>query len=144
MAMFPAPEEFGPKPDARLGANWKRLVAVREQVLRALERARNEKLIAASLEAKVRLAASDGWRDLLERYRAWLPAILQVSQVELAPGEQAAPDALEIEVHRAEGGKCERCWNYSVAVGTFPAYPTVCDRCFAALEEISRGNGNSA
>ena len=151
MAMFPASGEFGAPPDARLGANWERLVALREQVLRALERARNEKLIAGSLEAKVRLAASDGWRDLLEGYRAWLPAVFLVSQVEVAParpGNGAGSEALDglgIEIQRAEGGKCERCWNYSPAVGTFPDFPTVCDRCFAALGEIlgSGGNGKS-
>jgi isoleucyl-tRNA synthetase len=151
MAMFPAPEEFGATPDARLGANWERLVAVREQVLRALERARNAKLIGGSLEAKVRLAASDGWRDLLEGYRAWLPAVFLVSQVEVAPavsGNGAGSEALDglgIEIQRAEGGKCERCWNYSPTVGTFPDFPTVCDRCFAALGEIlgSGGNGKS-
>jgi isoleucyl-tRNA synthetase len=152
MALFPSPDEFGVALDARLGGNWERLLALREQVLRALESARNEKLIAGSLEAKVRLGASDGWRTLLEGYRAWLPALLQVSQVEVAParpgdGSGSAPaDGLEIEVQRAEGAKCERCWNFSVAVGSFPDYPTVCERCFAALGEIGQaaeGNGKS-
>jgi isoleucyl-tRNA synthetase len=149
MALFPAAAEFGAPLDEPLGANWNRLLALRERVLRALEAARNEKLIAGSLEAKVRLGASDGWRDLLEAYRASLPALLQVSQVEVArarPGDgsgSAAPDGLEIEVQRAEGAKCERCWNYSLAVGTFTDYPTVCERCFAALGEIVEAAGES-
>ena len=62
------------------------------------------------------------------------------------PGDgsgSAAPDGLEIEVQRAEGAKCERCWNYSLAVGTFTDYPTVCERCFAALGEIVEAAGES-
>jgi isoleucyl-tRNA synthetase len=147
MARFPAAEEFGAPLDTRLGTNWQRLMTVREQVLVALERARNEKRIAGSLEAKIRLGASDGWRDLLEAYRGWLPALLQVSQVDVAPApagraaESGAADGLEIDVERADGAKCERCWNYSPAVGTFPEFPTVCDRCFAVLKEMNGQSG---
>jgi isoleucyl-tRNA synthetase len=39
-------------------------------------------------------------------------------------------------VRRADGQKCERCWNYSVRVGESARYPTVCERCVEALEEI--------
>jgi isoleucyl-tRNA synthetase len=142
MAKFPAPAEFGPALDEQRSANWDRLVAVRGEVLRALEHARNEKRIAGSLEAKVRLAASDRLYGLLEQYATWLPAVFLVSQVELArgPGENGfsatSLDGLELEVRRADGAKCERCWNYSDAVGTFPRFPTVCDRCAATLEAI--------
>ena len=61
-------------------------------------------------------------------------------------GRDPAPEAfhsdalpgLEVTVRRAEGRKCERCWNYSTRVGESPDYPTVCERCLAALEEIER------
>jgi isoleucyl-tRNA synthetase len=39
-------------------------------------------------------------------------------------------------VHRADGAKCERCWNYSTHVGENADYPTVCERCVMALNEI--------
>ncbi len=147
MALLPAPGELGVQLDAGRGVNWERLVTVRNEVLRALEQARVEKRIAGSLEAKVRLAASDGLRGLLESYRSWLPAVFLVSQVELARGpldggyHSDAIDGLEVQVQRAEGAKCERCWNFSAAVGTFPDYPTVCDRCAEALAEIGRTAG---
>ena len=38
----------------------------------------------------------------------------------------------------ADGSKCERCWNYSVRVGEFEKYPTVCERCIEALGEIEK------
>jgi isoleucyl-tRNA synthetase len=41
-----------------------------------------------------------------------------------------------VKVQRAAGEKCERCWNYSTQVGKSERYPTVCERCVAALAEI--------
>ena len=46
-----------------------------------------------------------------------------------------------VRVERAPGEKCERCWNYSVRVGEFNRYPTVCERCIAALAEIEVEGG---
>jgi len=43
-----------------------------------------------------------------------------------------------VEVERAEGEKCDRCWNYSTHVGESASYPNVCERCVAALQEIER------
>ena len=59
-----------------------------------------------------------------------------VSQVEVTdPGEVV----IDIPgVGRAEGKKCERCWKYSSHVGESADYPTVCDRCVKALEEIEQ------
>lgn len=45
---------------------------------------------------------------------------------------------LGVEVERAAGEKCERCWNYSTRVGESERYPTACERCVAALSEIER------
>ena len=43
---------------------------------------------------------------------------------------------LSIKVEHADGGKCERCWNYSTHVGENQRYPTICERCSEALAEI--------
>ncbi|MGB8776248.1 MAG: zinc finger domain-containing protein [Terriglobales bacterium] len=43
---------------------------------------------------------------------------------------------MQIEVRKADGTKCERCWNYSIHVGEDNNYPTVCERCSAVLKEI--------
>ena len=50
----------------------------------------------------------------------------------------AGMDGLQIKIDRALGTKCERCWNYSTHVGENADYPTVCERCVAALTEIER------
>jgi isoleucyl-tRNA synthetase len=132
LARFPEPAELATGLPAEQAANWERLLEVRARVLKALEEARNEKRIASSLEARVRLNLDGAARAVLERYRAWLPAIFIVSQVEFEPGGDT------VRIERAQGRKCERCWNYSTQVGASAEYPTVCERCVAALEEIER------
>ena len=121
--------------------NWQRLVAVRNEVLKALEIARQEKLIGGGLEAKVRLSVNGDLASLLNEYRDSLPALFIVSQVEL--GRDSLEDTrhsqlagLAVRVEKATGEKCARCWNYSERVGEDPRYPAVCERCSAALEEI--------
>jgi len=146
LALFPSAADIGVPLDARIAANWEKLLAVRTEVLRALEAARNAKTISGALEAKVLLSAGGDLVPLLEQYKNWLPALFIVSQVELGP---APPDAqksellpgLTVAVRRADGKKCERCWNYSTHVGENPDYPTVCERCVRALEEIERERG---
>jgi len=142
LAVFPAAEELETHLDAAKGANWKQLLLVRDEALKALEQARDAKLIASALEAKVVLSSDGDLAVLLERYAPWLPALFIVSQVQLT--RDRVPEAyrsdvlagLEVVVQRADGRKCERCWNYSTRVGESADYPTVCERCLAALEEI--------
>ncbi|MCA1557944.1 MAG: hypothetical protein LC731_05315, partial [Acidobacteria bacterium] len=59
-----------------------------------------------------------------------------VSQVELARAESESGEPVRVEVGRAAGEKCERCWNYSTRVGESSRYPTVCERCVEVLREI--------
>jgi isoleucyl-tRNA synthetase len=111
-------------------------------VLKALEAARNEKkLINSGLEAKVLLNADLELKAKLKHYLPLLPSLFIVSQVELlsaGAGEfrsEVVP-GLEVSVQRADGKKCDRCWNYSTHVGENPRYPTVCERCSEAIAEI--------
>jgi isoleucyl-tRNA synthetase len=111
-------------------ATWERLFAVRDEILRALEEARVAKQIGSSLEAKVTISEAGQTLELLREYTSDLRFLFIVSQVELVHGPKS------ITVSRAEGEKCERCWNYSTRVGESESYPTVCERCVAALNEI--------
>ena len=126
IAEFPAAAETA---DSELLARWERLFGIRDAVLRALEAARNEKQIGSSLEAKVILTTdADTARFLLDYYED-LRYIFIVSQVEVHEGDSG----MAVTIVRADGEKCERCWNYSVRVGEFSALPTVCERCHEAL-----------
>jgi isoleucyl-tRNA synthetase len=109
---------------------WDSLLEVRSSVLASLEEARQNRLIGSGLEARVRIAAEGGMRNLLNEYRRFLPTLFIVSQVELGKG------AFGITIEKAAGSKCARCWNYSEHVGEDARYPNVCERCSAALKEI--------
>ncbi|MFZ0037704.1 MAG: zinc finger domain-containing protein, partial [Candidatus Acidiferrales bacterium] len=67
-----------------------------------------------------------------------LPAFFIVSQVRL---DSATAEGISVKVERADGAKCERCWNYSTHVGENAEYPAICERCTAALDEIARTTG---
>jgi isoleucyl-tRNA synthetase len=128
---FPVPDPL--LRDARLAADWERLLEVRAAVTKTLERLRQDGVIGHSLEARVRLAATGALGELLAAHRALLPEILIVSQVELEPpGALAAPSGLaglEIAAERAHGEKCARCWIYRLDVGSDRRLPTLCGRC---------------
>jgi len=129
--------------DPQQQQEWATLRNVRDQVLKSLEEARNQKQIGKSLEAKVKLTASDALYPTLARHRDELRYLFIVSQVTLeksASGNGTNP--LTIEVSKAAGEKCERCWNYSVRVGEDKEYPTVCERCSGVLKELEAG-GNA-
>jgi len=142
LALFPAdPDITGSVADpaslATFSSEWSKLFAIREEVLKALEHARQEKLIGTSLEAQVRLSVPPHTFELLSRYEGQLRSLFIVSNVVLASedgGNGSAP--VHVEVSKAPGDKCERCWNYSTHVGEDKQYPTVCERCSAALAQI--------
>ncbi len=125
--------------DAELEARYDRLLAVRTDVSKALELARVEKLIGHSLDARVLIEAPAGeWRELLERYRDELATLCIVSQTELVEGLAGGiageeVKGLKVKVEKAQGEKCERCWNYVTSVGQNEAHPSICHRCSEAL-----------
>jgi len=145
VALFPTREEIlgGARvpDDPKQLEDWTTLLGVREQVLKALEEARNAKQIGKAVEAQVKIAAADPTYSVLARYRDQLRYLFIVSAVTLeqkASGNGTGPVA--IQVSKAEGAKCGRCWNYSIHVGEDEDYPTVCERCSAVLKEIENGN----
>jgi isoleucyl-tRNA synthetase len=79
------------------------------------------------------LSVDDATFEFLTPYRFDLRYIFIVSNVELFKAE-----SLNIEITKAEGQKCDRCWNYSHDVGVSERYPTACERCLEALIEIEK------
>lgn len=116
---------------------WDRLRQVRESVLKELEEARQGGLIGNALEAAVQIRAAGETAALLERHRGELPALFIVSQVEFTT-DAAVGDGVRVEIRKAEGSKCERCWNYARTVGADAAFPTLCDRCVPVVEGMAR------
>jgi isoleucyl-tRNA synthetase len=127
--------------DDTLKREWDRLLEVRREVAKALELARAQKLIGSGLEAAVRItSAPEDLPDLLAAKRPVLQTLFIVSHVETGRGAAGAVHyesqeipGLVIDVDRAPGDKCERCWMRSPAVGRSAAHPTLCDRCVAVV-----------
>ena len=145
MALFPQEAELRAGIARSKIDAWELLARVRAEVLKGLEVARNEKkLINSGLEARVLLNADLELKAKLKPYLPWLPGLFIVSQVELisaGSGEFKSDTvpSLEVTVGRADGKKCERCWNYSIHVGENTRYPSICERCSEAIAEIEGG-----
>ncbi len=114
-------------------SQWEKIHSIREDVKKALELARNAKVIGASLEAEVKLFAKDDLLEFLKGIESDLPAILIVSKVSVVSGTEGTfhgdVEGLSVTVTHAAGEKCERCWVYSEDVGTDAEHPTLCSRC---------------
>lgn len=134
---------------------WAKILDVRTEVNKVLEVARAGKLIGSSLDAKVTVFTKDP--NLCSRLRQMcastneadnLHRIFITSQAEvvdeLEEGAAAYKGECEVKggiqvwigVSRAEGLKCERCWNYSPRVATFLDHPTLCARCHNVVVSI--------
>ncbi len=142
--------------DLGLEDKWAALVSLRGEVNKAIEIKRQERFLGNSLEAKVVLFVTEGakLRRLLTDYSDFLVTLFIVSCVEISAAaapegsykgevsfegegreaDQAQREPVSILVERAPGRKCERCWNWSEAVGTFNDAPGLCDRCHRALK----------
>ena len=116
-------------------AVWDRLMEVRDQVNAALEDKRKNKVIGNSLGASVTLTATGPIAALLEEYRDQLPTLFIVSDLTLNLGEAEGADQVRVDVGKARGVKCERCWRYVPSVRTEPDWSGICDRCVDALAE---------
>ena len=127
----PAPDPALSFPE--LEAHWNRLFDLRDEVMRALETARADKLIGKSLEARIRITVSDpDAYAVLDSFRSVLNAVFIVSETELVQGNEGGA-TISVEVSVAEGEKCDRCWRVTRdAVRTEDA--CLCARCRAIVQ----------
>jgi isoleucyl-tRNA synthetase len=129
LTLFPAAEPGWS--DEALVERYEKLFGIRSAVMKALEDARNTKLIGSGLDAKVTITAGAEIKEFLESFGVDLHFDFIVSQVELREGAE-----LKVAVEKSEGEKCERCWHYTTDVGADPRFPGVCGRCVVNLEEM--------
>ncbi len=136
LAYFPEPgdltEGLGAGQRARV-EDWNKLMPLRDDVLKSLEAARQEKVIGAPLEASVRLSADDSLYPLLEEYARESARVVYcfeggVEAIQSEPGIRAT-------IERAPGVKCERCWKYTEDVGSDAGIPTACAFCASVVRE---------
>jgi isoleucyl-tRNA synthetase len=135
MSVFPAAEELKALRNQELLGRWSRLTALRERVVAQIEPLRKDKQIGSSLQAKVVLSAGDGDLAFLEAYTDQLPMLFIVSEVELraSNGSSEPRSDTQVEIGRATGVKCDRCWRYVPSVSQDPEWAGLCDRCQHAM-----------
>jgi len=106
---------------------------VREEVNAALEQKRKDKVIGNSLGARVSVTTRGPVGRLLEEHRALLPMLFIVSDLALHVGPTEGADEIQVDVEKAPGVKCERCWRYVPSTRTEPDWAGLCDRCVDAV-----------
>jgi isoleucyl-tRNA synthetase len=139
LALFPDLAEIVPGNVAGIEEDWEKLLGVRQLVMVELEALRLAKTIGKSLEASVRLIASEGSAEalVLKQYEGALAEFFNVSQATVqVVGASQDSSGLLIEAQVADGSKCERCWRVVPDIGVDARWPMVCGRCAEALEEI--------
>jgi isoleucyl-tRNA synthetase len=132
-SVFPDPLGVADAPE--LLARWERLIAVREEVAKALEAARVAKTIGGSLEAQVAITGAPDLVAFLRTFGEDLRFLFLTSGVTLASSPDGAPTT--VAVSRASGDKCQRCWSFTTDVGSDPEVPEVCARCARNLGKSS-------
>lgn len=112
-------------------AAWDRIHDLRDTVKKSLEVIIKDKTVKSSLETCVTLKASGDEYEFIKSILPELKTVFIVSDVKLVENS----GELEVEVAKAEGDKCERCWCYSTTVGSSAEHPTLCARCAAILSK---------
>lgn len=124
-----------------LEEKWSAFMTLRDDVLKALEEARNQKVIGKSLTAKVTLYVNEKSKALLDSISEDLKQLFIVSGFEVAGSYDKAPeDAVKLEtaaivVTKGEGETCDRCWIVTPEVGEDPEHSTLCPRCANVVKE---------
>ncbi len=136
---MPEYQEFKNAPE--LEEKWSAFLRLRDDVLKALEEARNQKVIGKSLNAKVTLYVSEKTGKLLDTIQESVKQLFIVSDFEVAGTYEDAPEnALKLEtaaivITKAEGETCERCWTVTPEVGKVKEHPTLCHRCAEVVKD---------
>lgn len=129
--------------DPELEALMEKVLQLRDEVAKALEAARQQKVIGPSTEADISLYPEDEETfAFLKKVEKELPSIFIVSGVKVNEVWEAAPEgafktegdlSANIVVEPAHGKKCTRCWLFKESVGTFAEHPELCERCYEVV-----------
>lgn len=132
---MPEPHEI----DTVLMEKWSQFMKLRDDVNRALEVARNEKVIGKSLEAHITLSNSSEFDtvDFLSKFND-LNQLFIVSKVDVVDEltEGTEYELVKVKVDHAEGEKCQRCWNYSDQLGSVNGLDHLCPRCQSVVATL--------
>jgi isoleucine--tRNA ligase len=126
--------------DKKLDDKFKKIIEIKELVSKKLEEAREEKLIGQTLEAKVTVSANkeNELYEIIKNNKNLIEDVLIVSELELKEDNSKEKEELSVNISRAEGEKCERCWKYTKDVGIDKENLTICKRCSEVLRKYAK------
>jgi len=128
-----------PRDAAALRERWRKLRALRSDVLKLLEDLRVAGKIGSSLAGEVDLYTSDGdhhafLSSLGDDLRfAFITSRATVNRGGDAAAQPTSLDGVTVKVSATQYTKCERCWHYRADVGADSAHADICGRCVANL-----------
>ncbi|MBN2434802.1 MAG: isoleucine--tRNA ligase [Spirochaetes bacterium] len=132
---YSLPEEYN---NSGIEQSFGVIVRVKKDLLKALERARNEKIISKSQEASVTIVMnSDDDKNIAHAKAEDMQGFLQVAKITLAQDKDSnfyEMDSCKIKIERFDGKKCVRCWNYFENIGEDAEHPELCSRCTAVIK----------
>ncbi len=130
--------------DDKLNQTWQRILNVRQDLARCVEKLREDKKVSNNMEVKASLRTGDeSLLSLLNSKKDALIELLMVSELKIMEAKPGEPDhqdmakgekepELRIMVSRANHQKCARCWNIRPSVGANTLQPDLCERCVKA------------
>lgn len=129
--------------DKALEEKWNKRLALRSEVMKALEEARQAKVIGHSLDADITIYAEGDTFKELKDMEGELADFYIVSTVTLVEGLGKAPETarlteegdMKVTCAAATREKCERCWKHDPTVGKDQNHPHLCARCARVLSE---------
>ncbi len=129
LSSFPAVRKEWINPE--IEEEWERIWRIRELANKKIEEQRVAKVIGHSLDTKITVTAPEAEFALLSKLGDELKDVFIVSQIELMKG-----DEIGVSVAKADGAKCERCWQYATVLTQSGPFPNVCTRCADTLSSL--------
>ncbi|MBR2588302.1 MAG: isoleucine--tRNA ligase [Bacilli bacterium] len=126
---FPEIENY--KDSEELKEKWELFFSIKNDVYKALEEARNDKVIGKSLEAKVYLNLLDEDKETLKDILPNLKQLFIVSDVVITVEDLPKYEYCKVKIQKFEGKRCERCWNY---FNEKELTNNICPRCEEVLK----------
>lgn len=137
LALYDWPDLNSFPEDPALEEIWDRLFQVRDQAMKALEKARETGLIGDALEAELEIiVGEEEWSRFLESHEEPLGTLCIVSALKVTRGKTEGPFAFQ--VRKAPGEKCQRCWMRLPSVGKSAEHPSLCCRCVEVVAKMVR------
>tara|TARA_Y100001970_G_C14258459_1_gene877443 strand:+ start:2897 stop:5680 length:2784 start_codon:yes stop_codon:yes gene_type:complete len=118
-------------------SEWSKVLAIRSEVNKQTEEARNNEIIGSSLEADIELCCNKDLKDLLDKFKEELRFIFITSEAKVVLSEEGNTtniEGLRIKVIKTINQKCVRCWHSRPEVGQIKEHTSLCQRCVDNIE----------